>query len=77
MMTTDNKLIYMANQIGDFFAAQGEKRAVAGIANHIDQFWTPQMRRDLLALVAKDNSGLKPSVKKAIPIIKAMTGSAA
>jgi len=68
-MNTDEKLIYMANQIADFFAAQGEARAVPGIAEHIQKFWTPQMRRDFLALAAKDESGLKPHVKKAVPLI--------
>lgn len=76
-MTTDDKLIYMANQIADFFAAQGEARAVPGIADHIDQFWTPQMRRQFLALVAKDTSALKPAVKKALPLIEAATKPAA
>jgi len=68
-MNTDEKLIYMANQIADFFAAQGEARAVAGIAEHIQKFWTPQMRRDFLALAARDDSGLKPHVKKAVALI--------
>ena len=68
-MNTDEKLIYMANQIADFFAAQGEARAVLGIAEHIRKFWTPQMRTDFLALVAKDDSGLKAYVKKAVPLI--------
>ena len=30
-----DKLVYMANQIGKFFAAQGEEQAVAGIADHL------------------------------------------
>lgn len=68
-MTTQEKLIYMANQIGDFFAAQGEARAVPGIATHIQKFWTPQMRKEFLELVAKDDSKLKPFVKKAVPLI--------
>ncbi len=75
-MTTDDKLIYMANQIADFFAAQGEARAVPGIAGHIDQFWTPQMRRQFLALTAKDASGLKPLVQKALPMIHGQASAA-
>ena len=70
-MTTDEKLIYMANQIADFFAAQGETRAVPGIATHIQKFWTRQMREDFLALAAKDDSKLKPLAKKAVPLISA------
>ena len=29
------KLVYMANQIGKFFASQGPDEAVAGIADHL------------------------------------------
>lgn len=70
-MTTDQKLIYMANQIADFFAAQGEARAVPGIANHIQKFWTPQMRKEFLDLVEKDGSELRPFAKKAVALIDA------
>ena len=31
-MSPDEKLVYMANQIASFFAAQGETRAVASAA---------------------------------------------
>lgn len=68
-MNTDEKLIYMANQIAAFFAAQGEARAVPGIADHIQNFWTPQMRQTLVALAAKDDSKLKPTVRKAVKLI--------
>ena len=40
-----DKLVYMANQIGKFFASQGEAQAVAGIASHLEKFWDPRMRR--------------------------------
>ena len=68
-MTTDDKLIYMANQIADFFVAQGEARAVPGIANHIDQFWTARMRAQLLELSKKSDSRLVPLVRQALPLI--------
>lgn len=76
-MKTDEKLIYMANQIADSFGAQGEARAVPGIANHIGQFWLPQMRREFLACLAKDDTRLKPLVKEALPLIEAATCTAA
>ena len=69
-MSTDDKLIYMANQIAKFFAAQGEARAAAGVANHLQQFWDPQMRRTLLAIAALDSSRLHPAVKLALPMLK-------
>ena len=68
-MSPDEKLIYMANQIATFFAAQGETRAVAGIGDHIMKFWDPVMRRDFLRLAKLDESKLNPLVRKALPLI--------
>lgn len=43
-------LVRMANRIGDFFEAMPERdEALEGIADHIRKFWTPAMRRQLLA----------------------------
>ena len=36
-----DKLVYMANQIGKFFMSQGADKAEAGIAEHLQKFWTP------------------------------------
>ncbi len=66
---SDSRLVYMANQIAGFFAAQGEARAVAGIGDHIAKFWDPKMRSDLLALAKNGDSGLHPLVRKALPLI--------
>jgi formate dehydrogenase subunit delta len=49
-----DKLVYMANQIGKFFASQshasgGEQRAVDGIATHLTKFWDPSMRTAIIA----------------------------
>lgn len=68
-MSPDEKLIYMANQIAGFFAAQGEARAVAGVGDHINKFWDPDMRSDFLALAKADAAGLHPLVRKALPLI--------
>lgn len=68
-MTGDEKLVYMANQIAAFFAAQGEKRAVPAIADHIAKFWTPAMRTRFVALAEKDDTTLKPLVRKAVKLI--------
>lgn len=60
------KLIYMANQIGKFFAAQGDEAAVAGVADHLKKFWDPRMRAQLLAHVDAGGAGLEPSVAAAV-----------
>ncbi|AOB25887.1 MULTISPECIES: formate dehydrogenase subunit delta [Bordetella] len=51
-------LIRMANRIGDFFDAYPDRaEAQAGIATHIQKFWEPRMRIQLLAFVARHPDG--------------------
>jgi formate dehydrogenase subunit delta len=65
-MATD-RLVYMANQIGKFFATQGdEAEAVAGIADHLVKFWDPRMREAIKALQGRPDAGLDPLVQKAV-----------
>jgi len=61
-----DKLVYMANQIGKFFASQGPERAVSGTADHIKQFWDPRMRAQIYAYLESDGKGLDPNVRVAI-----------
>lgn len=65
-MSHDDKLIRMANDIGRFFAAQGEARAVEGIATHLRRFWTPRMRTEIIAQAAAGGEGLDPLPRQAI-----------
>lgn len=60
------KLVYMANQIGKFFAAQGDEAAVAGVADHLKKFWDPRMRAQILAHVDAGGAGLEPNVAAAV-----------
>ena len=59
------KLVSMANQIGDFFKAQPEDKAVAGIADHIVKFWSRPMKEPILAHVKSGAKDLHPLVEKA------------
>jgi formate dehydrogenase subunit delta len=61
-----DKLVYMANQIGKFFAHRREEEAVAAIADHLVKFWDPRMRREILAHLSSGGGGLDPLVRKAI-----------
>jgi formate dehydrogenase subunit delta len=61
-----DKLVYMANQIGKFFASQGPDQAVAGTADHIQKFWDPRMRAAILAHLDAGGDGLDPSVRQAV-----------
>ena len=43
-----DRLAYMANQIGRFFAHQKEEQAVAAINDHLRKFWDPRMRKQIM-----------------------------
>ncbi|HET7881046.1 MAG TPA: formate dehydrogenase subunit delta [Acetobacteraceae bacterium] len=60
------KLAYMANQIGKFFATQQHDQAVAAIADHLEKFWDPRMRSTILAQYDGIEGRLDPLVKEAI-----------
>ena len=62
-----DKLAYMANQIGRFFAHQKHDQAVASIVDHLDKFWDPRMRSGILAHL--DDVQLDPLVREAITVL--------
>jgi len=66
-----DKLVYMANQIGKFFASQGPDEAVAGTAAHIRQFWDPRMRHAIFAHLDEGGAGLDANVREAIESLRA------
>ncbi|MCC7052032.1 MAG: formate dehydrogenase subunit delta [Gemmatimonadaceae bacterium] len=43
-------LARMANQIAQYFSAYPDPESVDGVRDHLQKFWDPQMRRDLLAI---------------------------
>lgn len=63
------KLVRMANQIAAFFDSQPEP-AAEGVARHINDFWEPRMRAQLLAHLAAGGAGLRPSVRAAAGLIR-------
>lgn len=65
-----DKLVYMANQIATFFQTRKHDEAVAGIADHINNFWEPRMRTQFFAIVDAGGEGLKPLVVEAAASIK-------
>ena len=63
-----SSVVYMANQIAKFFQSQGDRdSAVAGVAGHIKDFWTPSMRRDAIARIDQGTAaGLSEIARDAI-----------
>lgn len=65
-----DKLVMMANQIGTFFATQGEAQAVTGVTEHIRKFWEPRMRRAIYAHIDAGGAGLHPNVREALVALR-------
>jgi formate dehydrogenase subunit delta len=63
---TQDKLVYMANQIATFFASQGQDKAVAGTADHIRKFWDPRMRAQIFVHLKTGGAGLDPVARQAV-----------
>lgn len=72
-----DRLIYMANQIGRFFQSQGHGKAVPAIAEHIQKFWDPRMKRAIFAHLDAGGAGLQPDVREALTSLKATSLPAA
>jgi formate dehydrogenase subunit delta len=58
-----DQLVKMANQIADNFSFHED--AVDRLADHLQRFWAPSMRRKLIELVDAGGDGLKPGVIEA------------
>jgi formate dehydrogenase subunit delta len=63
---TEDKLVHMANQIASFFRSYPKEEGIAGVHDHIVDFWSPAMRRDITARAARDPAGLDPLVVAAL-----------
>jgi formate dehydrogenase subunit delta len=64
----NDTLIKMANQVGDFFGADPNKtQASIEIANHLNRFWTLDMRQQIAKYVSEQSgAGLHAQVVTAI-----------
>lgn len=64
-----DKLIRMANQIALALEPRGHAEAVASVAQHINDFWEPRMRRQFFQLIDQGSTGFRPLVLEAVPAI--------
>ncbi|MGZ5049726.1 MAG: formate dehydrogenase subunit delta [Methylobacter sp.] len=61
------RLIRMANDIGNFFNSEPDKEVAAeGIKNHIMRSWDPRMRKAIISYCQEDGSELSGLVKSAV-----------
>jgi formate dehydrogenase subunit delta len=66
-----DRMMRMANQIATFFATQPGPGQAEAVAAHINDYWEPRMRAQLLDHGATGGEGLHPLVLDAIAHIRA------
>ncbi|MDE2005255.1 MAG: formate dehydrogenase subunit delta [Rhodospirillales bacterium] len=66
-----DRLAYMANQIGRFFAHRPHDIAVAATEEHLRKFWDPRMRRQIVAAMEAGEAALDPPVREAVERLRA------
>jgi formate dehydrogenase subunit delta len=65
-----DKLVRMANQIGDFFAPMPEETGTQGAANHLKRYWTPKMISEMIVYLDSGGSGLNGTAGRAVDRLK-------
>ena len=65
-----DRLVYMANQIGKYFASQHGADPAAGVTDHLKKFWDPRMRKEIIAHAGKGGTGLDPVVLRAVQALE-------
>jgi formate dehydrogenase subunit delta len=65
-----DRLVRMANQIGDFYASMPEEEGAAGAASHLRMYWTPKMIREIIAFVDQGHSGLNAVAARAVQSLR-------
>ena len=68
--TKIDKLVRMANQVGDFFAPMDKDAATRGVATHLKRFWTPKMIGEIIGYLDSGQAGLNPSAAQAVAALK-------
>ena len=58
-------MVHKANIIAQYFASYPHEEAVAGVTEHLEHFWEPHMRHQLLEYVEEGGDGLHELVREA------------
>ena len=64
------RLVKMANDIGDFFAAEADRaQAACEVASHLKRFWDPRMREQIITHCQRGGVGLSDHVRDAVGLL--------
>ena len=66
-----NKLVTMVNQIAEFHRRQPDEVATAEVAQHLQRFWEPRMRKQIFAHLDAGGEGLSAISRSAVAQLKA------
>jgi formate dehydrogenase subunit delta len=66
----EDRIAYMANQIATAFRSRPEAEAAEAVADHVNKFWEPRMRAQLLARVEAGDPELSATVVAAAPLVR-------
>jgi formate dehydrogenase subunit delta len=65
-----SRLVAMANDIAAFFQGESEPAAAsARVADHLQRFWAPRMRQQLVAYANAGGEGLCPVARGAVRLL--------
>jgi formate dehydrogenase subunit delta len=63
-------MIRMANQMAAFFKPYGDVEGTKDLANHINSFWEPRMRKMFFEHIANGGKELDPMVLSAAALVR-------
>ena len=63
-------MVHMANQIALFFESYPKEEAVTSVTDHLNKFWEPRMRRQIIEYAASGGSGLHELVLESVRRLK-------
>jgi formate dehydrogenase subunit delta len=65
------RLVEMANDIAAFFKTEPVRAdAIAGVKNHLKNFWEPRMRREIVAHLDAGGTGLDELARAAVESLR-------
>jgi formate dehydrogenase subunit delta len=65
-----DRLVRMANQIGDFYLTMPEHEAIEGVATHLRRYWTQKMIREIVEFADKGHPGPNATAARAVGSLK-------
>jgi len=70
-------LVKMVNEIAAFFEGEDDpQEAARGIAGHLQRFWDPRMRRQIIAHLEDGGSDLSDAAHAGIEVLRAQSAAA-